>query len=150
MSEAEYEYAARAGTPPHIGGEMTSVSAWPTAELRKLMGQEANFAGRVISPEPFGLYDLNGNVLQWLSDCWNDTYEGAPTNGSAWETGKCERRVQRGGGWSNKDGSGFIEREENGSGSDDVNRVLLCEWRDCVLSFAHAQHVLRSASIRRS
>jgi formylglycine-generating enzyme required for sulfatase activity len=44
---------------------------------------------------------MNGDVWEWVGDCWNDSYSGAPTDGSAWETGNCERRVQRGGGWSN-------------------------------------------------
>lgn len=45
----------------------------------------------------FGLYDMAGNVLEWTEDCWNDTYAGAPDDGTAWTTGDCDQLVQRGG-----------------------------------------------------
>ena len=44
-----------------------------------------------------GLYDLSGNVWEWVKDCWNGNYNGAPTDGRAWEQGDCEYRVIRGG-----------------------------------------------------
>jgi formylglycine-generating enzyme required for sulfatase activity len=47
----------------------------------------------------FGLHDMHGNVWEWVEDCWNESYHGAPTDGSAWATGDCDRRVQRGGSW---------------------------------------------------
>jgi formylglycine-generating enzyme required for sulfatase activity len=50
-------------------------------------------------PNGFGLYDVIGNVWEWVQDCSNDTYVGAPTDGSAWELGNCSRRVIRGGSW---------------------------------------------------
>ena len=50
----------------------------------------------------FGLHDVHGNVREWVEDCWNDSYVGAPSDGSAWETGNCNRRVLRGGSWVNK------------------------------------------------
>jgi hypothetical protein len=50
-------------------------------------------------PNKFGLSDMHGNVAEWVQDCWNDTYRGAPTDGSAWTTGECGRRVVRGGAW---------------------------------------------------
>ncbi len=50
-------------------------------------------------PNAFGLYDMLGNVREWVEDCWNETYNGAPTNGSAWTSGDCSRRVRRGGDW---------------------------------------------------
>src|SRR5262249_6979267 len=48
-------------------------------------------------PNPFGLYDTAGNVAEWVEDCWNDDYKGAPTDGSAWTAGQCQLRVLRGG-----------------------------------------------------
>ena len=48
-------------------------------------------------PNPFGLYDTAGNAAEWVEDCWNDNYRGAPNNGSAWTTGQCRLRVLRGG-----------------------------------------------------
>jgi formylglycine-generating enzyme required for sulfatase activity len=46
-----------------------------------------------------GLYDMNGNVWEWVEDCWNESYQGAPSDGSAWTSGDCSRRVLRGGSW---------------------------------------------------
>ena len=50
-------------------------------------------------PNPFGLYDLSGNVLEWVQDGWHEDYHGAPLDGSAWEAGGDARRVLRGGSW---------------------------------------------------
>ena len=56
------------------------------------------------SANAFGLYDVHGNVAEWVEDCWNDDYDGAPTDGSAWESGDCGKRVVRGGAWLIKPG----------------------------------------------
>ena len=47
----------------------------------------------------YGLHDVLGNVWEWVEDCWNEGYAGAPSDGSAWESGDCSRRVLRGGSW---------------------------------------------------
>ena len=51
-------------------------------------------------PNPFGLHDMLGNVEEWTQDCHNPGYSGAPTDGSAWETGRCDYRMSRGGAWA--------------------------------------------------
>ena len=73
---------------------------------------EANFRGAIdrrqtlpvgsFEPNAFGLYDVHGNVYEWVQDCWNDSYEGAPLDGSAWESGSCHMRLKRGGSWTQR------------------------------------------------
>ena len=101
-SEAEWEYAARAGTTTaRWWGDTLGVgnanchgcgSEWDN----RLIAPAGSFG-----PNAFGLYDVLGNVWQWTDDCWNENYVGAPVDGSAWTTGNCDRRVMRGGCWSN-------------------------------------------------
>jgi formylglycine-generating enzyme required for sulfatase activity len=52
------------------------------------------------SPNPFGLYDIGGNVAEWVRDCWHDSYVRAPVDGSAWINPGCGDRVIRGGYWA--------------------------------------------------
>ena len=49
-----------------------------------------------------GLFDMSGNVREWVQDCWQGSYVGAPSDGRAWEQGDCSRRVLRGGSWYGK------------------------------------------------
>ena len=51
---------------------------------------------------PWGLYQVHGNVYDWVEDCWNDNYDGAPSDGSAWTVGNCDGRVLRGGAFNRK------------------------------------------------
>jgi formylglycine-generating enzyme required for sulfatase activity/tetratricopeptide (TPR) repeat protein len=52
----------------------------------------------------YGLFDLYGNIAEWVSDCWNANYKGAPADGAAWESGDCDRHVLRGGSWRSGQG----------------------------------------------
>lgn len=56
--------------------------------------------GGSFKANPFGLFDVQGNVFSWVEDCWNPGYEGAPTDGSAWVAGDCGLRMMRGGSWA--------------------------------------------------
>jgi formylglycine-generating enzyme required for sulfatase activity len=51
-------------------------------------------------PNQFGLFDVHGNVWEWVQDCWNESYEKAPADGSAWTSGDCSSRIVRGGSWN--------------------------------------------------
>ena len=90
LSEAEWEYAARAGTQTRysFGDEITPSDANYGEETQPVGSYRAN---------GFGLYDMHGNVYEWVQDCYNDSYRGAPNNGEAWERGECSLRVLRGG-----------------------------------------------------
>jgi formylglycine-generating enzyme required for sulfatase activity len=51
------------------------------------------------APNAFGLYDMLGNVFEWVEDCWHADYGGAPSDGSAWVSGDCSQHDMRGGSW---------------------------------------------------
>lgn len=115
-SEAEFEYALRGGT---------STRYWwgdskPASEVENLTGSgDRSRSGRrwshsfrgyrdgywgpapvmSFAANPFGLYDINGNVSEWVADCWHDSYLRAPTDGSAWLNPGCAAHVVRGGSW---------------------------------------------------
>lgn len=97
LSEAEWEYAARAGTTTAYSfGDTISSNEANFADGQSDHGQRPTPVGS-FSPNAFGLYDMNGNVWQWVADCWNNDHTGAPADGSARLTGDCQRRVVRGG-----------------------------------------------------
>ena len=98
-SEAEWEYAARAGTTTAyaFGAPLSASQAnFSESKIEKTVA-----VGSYVAND-FGLSDMNGNVWEWVQDCWHDSYANAPTNGEAWET-ECKeaRRVLRGGSWYN-------------------------------------------------
>lgn len=97
-SEAEWEYAARAGTTTAYAFGAT-LSGSQANSLESKIGKTVRVGS--YSANNFGLSDMHGNVYEWVHDCWHDNYQGAPTDGRAWETG-CNgetRRVLRGASW---------------------------------------------------
>jgi formylglycine-generating enzyme required for sulfatase activity len=106
-SEAEWEYACRAGTttPFYFGDTITPDLVnyngnYPYGSAPKGLDRQQTTDVGSFPPNPFGLYDMHGNVREWCSDKWHDNYNGAPTDGSSWETGTDNDRVRRGGSWN--------------------------------------------------
>jgi len=122
LSEAEWEYAARGRTSPGAyprfwfgddekdlcrysnGADQTArdgiegAKGWPVAPCNDGYARTSP-AGHYL-PNAFGLYDMAGNAWQWTADCYHDSYNGAPADGSAWTTGTCAGSgVVRGGSW---------------------------------------------------
>ena len=101
-SESEWEYAARGGTATryHWGDD-----PGPNRANCKRCGNRSD-AGKTLPvgsfpPNPFGLFDMHGNVWEWVEDCWNWNYKHAPSDGSAWVVQlSCNHRMLRGGSWS--------------------------------------------------
>ena len=115
-SEAEFEYALRGGTTSHYWWG----DGVPTRQVENLTGSgDRSHSGRrwshafrsyrdgywgpapvmSFAANPFGLYDINGNVSEWVQDCWHDSYIRAPNDGSAWLNPGCPARAVRGGSW---------------------------------------------------
>ncbi len=109
LSEAEREYAGRGGTQTAFwwGEGVTTSQANYHGDSSyngspKGLDRQATVPVNSFSANPFGLYNVHGNVWEWTQDCWHDTYIGAPTDGSAWTTGcTSPERVLRGGSWYN-------------------------------------------------
>jgi formylglycine-generating enzyme required for sulfatase activity len=100
LSEAEWEYAARAGanTAYYWGDDVGIGNANCSQCGSQWDGKETAPAGS-FKPNGFDLYDMAGNVWQWVQDCSHDDYTGAPIDGSAWMTGDCNSHIVRGGSW---------------------------------------------------
>ena len=104
LSEAEWEYAVRAGTTTAYywgdydkrGRDAICAYANVGESAFDCDGEEKTLPVGSFRPNPFGLYDMIGNVQEWTADCWNDTYDGAPADGRAWQQGDCTLRVTRG------------------------------------------------------
>ncbi len=130
-SEAQWEYAARAGTntPFHFGETITSklanydsqyiYSNEPKGEYREKTTPLGTFP-----PNAFGLYDMHGNVWEWCMDDWHNNYEGAPTDGSTWLSGKSSNKVIRGGSWYNVPGNCRSAYRSNAARNDRFNFVF--------------------------
>ena len=122
-SEAEWEYAARAGSSarfysgddlsllcryenhpdmslkePGKKGESRARLGWYNLACSDGLGEGTAAVGSY-QPNAFGVYDIVGNVSEWVQDCVNNSYRGAPRDGSAWLSGNCSSRLVRGGDW---------------------------------------------------
>ena len=113
-SDSEWEYAARAGAPEsrpwkqNIEAACTSANVADQTAAQQYPGWKVHpcsdgytYTAPVGSfqPNAFGLYDMLGNVFEWVQDCWHPDYRGAPADGSAWLDGDCSQRDMRGGSW---------------------------------------------------
>ena len=101
LSEAEWEYAARAGTATayswgqEVGANNANCQDCGSPWDRRQTAPVGSF-----KPNAFGLYDMHGNVLEWVEDAWHDSYDGAPGDGSVFAGGDDGFRVLRGGSWA--------------------------------------------------
>jgi formylglycine-generating enzyme required for sulfatase activity len=106
LSEAEREYVTRAGTTTSFwwGASISTRQANYFDDDAFGSGSKGEDRERTLpvdsfQPNPWGLYQVHGNVSEWTQDCYHDGYAGAPLDGSAWTSGDCSRRVVRGGAW---------------------------------------------------
>jgi formylglycine-generating enzyme required for sulfatase activity len=109
LSEAEREYVTRAGTTSSFWWGVSVSRGQANYDDRASQDKNAKGASGQktapvdsFQPNPWGLYQVHGNIWEWVEDCVNDTYEGAPVDGSPWLKGRCEQRVLRGGSWVSK------------------------------------------------
>ena len=136
LSESEWEYVARAGTRSarYWGegerGQCRNVNGADESAKRRYSGLTwaTSCDDGYVHTSPvgsfeangYGMHDVLGNVLEWVEDCWNESYEGAPGDGSAWTRGDCGERVLRGGSWFN---GPWVLRSANRYGGTAGNRL---------------------------
>ncbi len=98
-TDAEWEYAARGGQERqaslYAGSDTLDSVAW----YDKNSGNRVHQVGQK-QPNGLGLYDMSGNVWEWMEDCWSKAYPGPPADGSAWKSRNCARHMLRGGAWT--------------------------------------------------
>ena len=107
LTEAEWEYAARAGTttPFSTGWTITTDQANFDGNFTYGGRPKGEYRWRTVNvgsfqPNAWGLHDMHGNVWEWVEDCWNDNFQEGPSDGSAWTIDDCSRRVVRSGSWN--------------------------------------------------
>ncbi len=99
-SEAEWEYAARAGSKANYWfGDDVGANMVNCRKCGSPWSGIGNAPVGSFEPNPWGIYDMHGNAYEWVEDCWHDNYVGAPKGPEAWVDGNCQIRVIRGGSW---------------------------------------------------
>lgn len=101
-SEAEWEYACRAGSTTrfHFGDDETKLDQYAWFEDNSWsIGERFIHEVKLKKPNAYGLYDMHGNVWEWCADTWHAGYDGAPADGRPWIDDKSAMRIQRGGSW---------------------------------------------------
>jgi formylglycine-generating enzyme required for sulfatase activity len=124
LSEAEYEYATRAGMrTPYPWGDAIGTNRANCIDCGSRWDKRQPAPVGSFAPNAFGLYDMVGNVWEWVEDCWHGTYKLAPTDGSAWTTGDCGVRVLRGGSWTSFHDQ-LRSANRSRSAADDRGRII--------------------------
>lgn len=128
-TEAEWEYAARGGLQSkgykYSGSNSLGSVGWYTDNS----GSKTHPVGGK-APNELGIYDMSGNVWEWCSDRWHGNYDGAPADGSSWESGSSSFRVHRGGGWS---GYARFCRVSSRINSSPGSRSIILGFRLCLV-----------------
>jgi sulfatase modifying factor 1 len=137
LSEAEWEYAARAGDEVTEqvsadgakgicgavnGGDGDYHLHYPGdrfADTACRDGYAETSPSGSFPANAFGLFDMQGNVAQWIEDCYHPTYDGAPSDGSAWRERTCDKFVVRGGSWT--DDPRYIHFAQRNGGAADIH-----------------------------
>jgi formylglycine-generating enzyme required for sulfatase activity len=113
LSEAEWEYAARAGTnTSYWWGATPGISKAHCFDCKSEFNTGKPAKVGTYEPNPFGLYDTAGNVFEWVHDCYHRNYKDAPTDGSVWEGGDCNYRIVRGGAFRSPASSMRVENRD--------------------------------------
>ncbi len=100
-SEAEWEYAARGGTTTaYWWGDDAGVNHTVCDDCGSDWDSKGTAPVKSFAANPFGLYDMLGQMFEWTADCWNPDYRGAPADGSPWMSGDCNVHPSRGGSWN--------------------------------------------------
>ena len=106
-TEAEWEYAARGGTSTRYWwGEQMRTGNANCKDCGQPWRQDGPANIGSFAANPYGLYDMNGSAWEWVSDCWHNSYKGAPSDGRAWDEPNCLVRVIRGGSW--REGASYM------------------------------------------
>lgn len=120
LTEAEWEYAARAGTSTHyhFGNDESGLANY--AWYGEYSSGRTHPAGQK-QANAWGLYDMHGNVWEWVQDCYANSYANAPTDGKAQTQSGCDRRVRRGGSWNS--GAHFLRSAFRDDYASDIRGV---------------------------